>query len=136
MPLDHVSFGSNDLPAARNFYAAVLSSLGLVLLDEKLGGYADFGEPSKDSCANIEFSIETPVDGKPATVGNGVHVCFRAMTRQAVQNFHAAALAAGGRCEGPPGIRENYHSNYYGAFVRDLDGNKIEAVCHVDAEDS
>ncbi len=136
MPLDHVSVGSNDVPAARAFYLAALAPLGLELLDEKPGVYADFGAPEDKAHAVIEFSIETPVDGKAATVGNGVHICFRAATRQVVRDFHAAALAAGGRCDGPPGLREKYHGNYYGAFVRDLDGHKVEAVCHVEAENS
>ncbi len=130
MALDHVSVGSNDVAAARAFYVAALAPLGLVLLDENPDVYVDFGEPGKDANAEIEFSVETPVNAKPASVGNGVHICFRATSRQAVRDFHAAAVAAGGCCDGPPGIRATYHSHYFGAFVRDLDGNKIEAVCH------
>ena len=69
-------------------------------------------------------------DQKDATPGNGVTVAFDAPSRAAVDAFHAAALAAGGTDEGPPGVREHYHSNYYGAYVRDPDGNKICVVCH------
>lgn len=131
MALDHVSVGSNDIVAARAFYLAALAPLGLVLLDEVPGVYFDFGEPGRDAKSEIEFSVETPVNGRTASVGNGVHICFRAPSRQAVRAFHAAALSAGGTCDGPPGLREKYHDAYFGAFVRDLDGNKIEAVCHL-----
>ena len=71
-----------------------------------------------------------PYDKKDATPGNGVTVAFEAPTREAVDAFHAAALAAGATDEGPPGIREHYHPSYYGAYVRDLDGNKLCVVCH------
>lgn len=74
-------------------------------------------------------------DKKPATVGNGTHVAFLAKTRAQVDAFHATALAHGGTDEGPPGLRPHYHSNYYGAYVRDPDGNKLQAVCHY-AEDA
>jgi catechol 2,3-dioxygenase-like lactoylglutathione lyase family enzyme len=122
--LDHVSFGSNDLIAARAFYVPVMATLDLRIVDEAAGRFIDFG------IDDVLFSLETPVDGRPAGVGNGSHVCFRAKDRTTVDAFHAAALAAGGRCDGPPGLRPQYHAHYYGAFVRDLDGNKIEAVCH------
>jgi catechol 2,3-dioxygenase-like lactoylglutathione lyase family enzyme len=69
-----------------------------------------------------------PADGQRATPGNGVHIAFLAPDRETVRRFYEAALANGGADEGAPGIRENYNANYYGAFVRDLDANKIEAV--------
>jgi len=72
--------------------------------------------------SDIVFSLETPINGLPATAGNGAHVAFQAPDRETVRHFHAAALANGAVNEGPPGIRENYNANYYGAFVRDLDG--------------
>ncbi len=122
--LDHVSFGSNDLTAARAFYLPVMATLGLRIVEEEIGRFVDFGVDE------ILFSLETPVDGRPASVGNGSHICFKARDRAAVDAFYAAALAAGGTCDGPPGLRPKYHAHYYGAFVRDLDGNKIEAVCH------
>jgi catechol 2,3-dioxygenase-like lactoylglutathione lyase family enzyme len=78
--------------------------------------------------SDIMFSLETPIDGSPATPGNGVHVAFQAPDRQTVRRFYESALANGATDEGAPGIRENYNANYYCAFVRDLDGNKIEAV--------
>ncbi len=76
------------------------------------------------------FSLETPVDGKPASPGNGVHVAFRAGDRAMVEEFYRTALAHGGTDDGPPGLRPEYDPNYYGAFVRDPDGNKIEAVTY------
>jgi catechol 2,3-dioxygenase-like lactoylglutathione lyase family enzyme len=124
MPLDHVSIGSNDIAAARCFYLKVLKPLGMVIVEEAAGQFVDFGIDS------IEFSVETPLDGKPATTGNGVHICFLAPSRAAVIAFYQAAISAGGRCVGPPGLRPHYHPNYFGAFIFDIDGNKIEAVYH------
>jgi catechol 2,3-dioxygenase-like lactoylglutathione lyase family enzyme len=75
-----------------------------------------------------EFWIGHPHDGQPASTGNGVHVCFKAASQEEVDAFHAEALAQGGTDDGPPGLRPEYMPNYYAAFVRDPDGNKIEAV--------
>ena len=75
-----------------------------------------------------EFWIQAPCDGQPAQAANGVHLAFLALTREQVQAFHAAALAAGGTDDGPPGPRPHYGEQYYGCFVRDLDGHKIEAM--------
>jgi catechol 2,3-dioxygenase-like lactoylglutathione lyase family enzyme len=119
--IHHVSVGSNDLPRAKAFYQPLMALIGFRLLKET-DKAAHYG------ASDIVFSIETPGDGNPATAGNGVHIAFQAPDRETVRCFHATALAAGGTDEGPPGIRENYNANYYGAFVRDLDGNKIEAV--------
>lgn len=74
-----------------------------------------------------EFWVQLPIDGQSASVGNGMHIGFIAPTKAAVQAFYAAALAAGGRDEGAPGSRPDYGEPYYGCFVRDLDGHKIEA---------
>jgi len=75
-----------------------------------------------------EFWINTPIDGQPATVGNGTHVGFIAPSKEAVHAFYEAALAAGAQDEGPPGPRPDYGEPYYGCFVRDPDGHKIEAT--------
>jgi catechol 2,3-dioxygenase-like lactoylglutathione lyase family enzyme len=128
--IDHVSVGANDIEAARAFYATVLATVGLRIVDEVPGLFVDFGDHGAD---DPEFSVETPTDGHPASAGNGVHVAVRAPSRRAVDAFHAAALAAGGRSDGAPGPRPHYGPNYYGAFVFDLEGNKIEAVCHAPA---
>ncbi|MBI5113805.1 MAG: VOC family protein [Rhodovulum sp.] len=119
--IHHVSFGTTDIARARAFYDPVLAVLGLRLV------YADdhsIGYGSGDTV----FSLEVPVDGRPATPGNGVHVAFPARDRAMVDQFHAEAVARGGRDDGPPGLRPQYDAHYYGAFVRDPDGNKIEAV--------
>jgi catechol 2,3-dioxygenase-like lactoylglutathione lyase family enzyme len=125
MPIDHVSIGSNDVARARAFYLRALAPLGLRIVAEEVGRYCDFG------IETVAFSIETPVNGEAASAGNGVHVCFKAANRAAVAAFYAAALSAGGRDAGPPGARPNYGEHYYGAFAFDLDGNKIEACCHL-----
>jgi catechol 2,3-dioxygenase-like lactoylglutathione lyase family enzyme len=78
--------------------------------------------------SDIFFSIETPVDRREASPGNGVHIAFKAMNRAMVREFHAVALANGGRDAGQPGLRPEYDGHYYGAFVCDPDGNKIEAL--------
>jgi catechol 2,3-dioxygenase-like lactoylglutathione lyase family enzyme len=121
--IHHVSVGTNDLARARAFYDPVLTLLGYRLVSEDEVSI-DYG------IAHIVFSVETPVDGARATPGNGVHVAFEALDRAMVDRFHAIALANGGTDDGPPGGRPQYDENYYSAFVRDPDGNKIEAVTH------
>lgn len=79
---------------------------------------------------NEPFWVLRPVDRNAPSPGNGVTAAFDAPSRDAVDAFHAAAIAAGGTDEGAPGLRLHYHPDYYGAYVRDLDGNKICAVCH------
>jgi len=124
--LDHVGLPVSDYACSRAFYERALAPLGLGVVmevtSEESGGYdgAGFGR-----------------DGKPVFwIGNGeplrgrLHVAFAAANRAAVDAFHAAALAAGGRDNGAPGLRPHYHPGYYGAFVLDPDGHNIEAVCH------
>lgn len=122
--LSHVSLGTRDMPRAKAFYDAVLATLGIQCLMAWEGG-AGYGRKFP------EFWIQLPHDRGAASVGNGVHVCFNAVSREEVNAFHAAALAAGGTDDGAPGLRTEYTPNYYAAFVRDLDGNKIEAVAFV-----
>lgn len=121
--IHHVSVGTNDLSRSRAFYDAVLPVLGLRLLNGSASS-ADYGVGS------FLFSVETPVDGRPATAGNGVHIAFAAGRRAMVDQFHATALGHGGRDAGAPGLRPEYDAHYYGAFVFDPDGNKIEAVTY------
>ncbi|WP_235890341.1 VOC family protein [Sandaracinobacter neustonicus] len=119
--ISHVSVPVADIAAARRFYDAVLGALGYgVVMDAGPHGVA-YGS------AFPEFWIGHALEGQGAP-GNGVHVAFLAPDRAAVDAFHAAALAAGGTDEGAPGLRPHYDANYYGAFVRDPDGNKIEAM--------
>jgi catechol 2,3-dioxygenase-like lactoylglutathione lyase family enzyme len=120
----HVTLGTNDYDKAEKFYDAVMGVLGVPVLF-KGGGVAAYGEPTGE-----KVFILPPFDKQAARPGNGVHVAFKVESRAKVDEFYAAALANGGTDEGPPGLRAYYHPNYYGAYVRDPDGNKIQAVCH------
>ncbi len=120
----HVTLGTNDWSRAKPFWMAISKTLGLpVFLEEDEG--ISFGE-----LTGPKIFIGPPFDEKPASHGNGQHVAFLAKTRAIVDDFYVAALANGGTCEGQPGLRPHYHPNYYGAYVRDPDGNKLQAVCH------
>ncbi|MEA5599078.1 VOC family protein [Rivularia sp. UHCC 0363] len=119
--LSHVSIGTNQFEQALAFYDAVLTALGCRRLMEHPDAVA-YGKQYP------EFWLQTPFDGQPATVGNGTHIGFIAPTKAAVHAFYEAALAAGGQDEGAPGSRAGYGEPYYGCFVRDLDGHKIEAA--------
>ena len=127
--LSHITLGTNDPERAARFYDAALAPLGMTRVPKPAGKppmYARDGDmPHLYLC--------TPFDGRPATWGNGTHVAFLAETRAQVDAFHAAALANGGTDEGAPGIRAHYAPNYYGAYVRDPDGNKLQAVCYASA---
>ena len=119
--ISHVSIGTNQFDKARAFYDAVLATLEIVVVMEHPGAVA-YGRQFP------EFWLQVPHDGKPASVGNGFHLGFIASSKQQVDAFHLAALSVGGMCEGAPGPRPHYGEPYYGCFVRDLDGNKIEAT--------
>jgi catechol 2,3-dioxygenase-like lactoylglutathione lyase family enzyme len=119
--LDHVGFGVSDYARSKAFYERALAPLGLELLLEPSGQAAGFGEDGKPF-----FWIET----RGPAVQSGLHVAFAVDSRETVDAFHAAGLAAGGTANGGPGVREIYHPHYYGAYVLDPDGNNIEAVCH------
>lgn len=114
---NHVMVGSNDISRSRAFYDAVLAPMGLR------------SEPIEQVAAyrseHGNFVAIKPRDGKLATISNGATVGFRAASPAAVDAFHAAGLANGGTCEGPPGVREESPGRMYGAYLRDPDGNKI-----------
>jgi catechol 2,3-dioxygenase-like lactoylglutathione lyase family enzyme len=129
--LDHVGFAVSEIERSRRFYEQALAPLGITLImsvtpeQTESGGTAHgFGSGGKPY-----FWI-----GDNERVGEGIHVAFATETRAEVDAFYEAALAAGGRDNGAPGIRPHYHPNYYGAFVLDPDGMNIEAVCHKDVE--
>lgn len=124
--ISHISIGTNDFDKARAFYAAVLSSLGIKVIMEHPGAVA-FGRQYP------EFWVQLPHDGKPASVGNGFHIGFIATNKDQVHTFYEVAIAAGAICDGPPGPRPMYGEPYYGCFVRDAEGHKIEAA-YWDAE--
>jgi catechol 2,3-dioxygenase-like lactoylglutathione lyase family enzyme len=122
--LDHVTIGVSELNHAREFYDRALRPLGIRRLYADGETFSGYGADKK-----AFFWI-----GARAAVTTGAHVAFTAPDRAAVDAFHAAALAAGGRDNGAPGLRPHYHHHYYGAFVLDPDGHNIEAVCHASAE--
>jgi len=124
--LDHVSLGVTDLERSRRFYDAALRVLGLVRTVDFEGRGSDYG--SAAGTLGVEFTITREPAVAPAA---GMHLCFRAPDRAAVEAFYAAALDSGGTDDGPPGLRPIYHADYYAAFVRDPDGHRIEAVCHL-----
>jgi catechol 2,3-dioxygenase-like lactoylglutathione lyase family enzyme len=120
----HITLGSNDFARAERFYDAVMAVLGHPVLF-KMEGSVAYGTPT-----GPKVFIVPPFDGQPARAGNGVHAAFLVASRTIVDEFHQVALEHGGTDEGAPGPRPHYHPNYYGAYVRDPDGNKIQAVCH------
>jgi len=125
--LDHVSLGVSDVGRSRRFYDAALGPLGLVrIVDFGNGRGSDYG--AAPGPLGVEFTITGEADVR--TPIRGAHLCFRAPDRTAVDRFHAAALAEGGRDDGAPGLRPHYHADYYCAFALDPDGHRIEAVCH------
>lgn len=123
---DHLSVGVSDLDRAASFYDACLAPLGYVQLwrNARSVGYGPDGYRGEAPFAIVESGS----DAKPP--GRGFHLAFVAPSRGAVDCFHAAALSNGGADEGSPGVRENYDPGYYAAFVRDLDGHRLEAVVH------
>ncbi len=124
--IDHTGLDVSDGPKSRRFYEQALAPLGYTVLMEvpmeHTGGKMVIGlgvAPKPD------FWLHEGAPQQPH-----VHIAFRADSREAVDAFYAAAMAAGGRDNGPPGVRAHYHPNYYGAFVLDPDGHNIEACCH------
>ncbi len=121
--IDHISIGVRDLDKARAFYAAVLGALGFTQL--------------REWPTSIGFGKKYPefwINHRPDLVvsDTGVHVCLRAASTQMVDAFHATALRAGGSSDGAPGLRPEYVAGYYAAFIRDPDGNRIEAITFVE----
>ena len=119
MFIDHIGIAVADYERSKQFYRRCLAPLGMELLIE-IEGWAGFGQGHK---ADFWF-------GPDESVALPMHIAFHADTRAAVDAFHAAGIAAGGRDNGVPGLREIYHPHYYGAFLIDPDGHNIEAVCH------
>jgi catechol 2,3-dioxygenase-like lactoylglutathione lyase family enzyme len=128
--IDHVDVRVSDLEASRVFYEAALAPLGWSVISTEIdpagGREIGFGHGE-----GVDFALHSPA-AQPGqdTVTTGAHIAFTATERDAVHDFHAAALAHGGRDIGAPGPRPEYSAGYYGAFVLDPDGNNIEAVWH------
>jgi catechol 2,3-dioxygenase-like lactoylglutathione lyase family enzyme len=124
----HVTVGTNDIARAIAFYDRVLAPLGLARQESDLGeGHAGYAAAPE---ATPQFWVLRPINREPAGAGNGVTIAFEAPDRATVDAVHAAILAAGGTDEGGPGLRPHYHADYYGAYGRDPDGNKLCCVCH------
>ena len=122
MVFDHIGFHVSDFAEAKAFLSHALAPLGIGITWEGEG------------CAMIGRTGEGQLwFGSLGRVPGPIHVAFAAKNREQVRRFHAAALAAGGKDNGAPGLRPHYHANYYGAFVLDPDGHNIEAVCHLPA---
>ena len=126
--LSHVFIGITDFDRALAFYQPIMDSLQLRMK------FCDPGKPwaawmSKDAPRPL-FVIGTAFDEQPATPGNGQMIALLAPNREIVNRCHALAMAQGGSCEGPPGLRAHYHPDYFGAYMRDPDGNKLCVCCH------
>ncbi len=119
MVFDHIGFNVSDFAATRAFLVGALAPLGIVVTQEG-EGWAMVGRPGEG-----QFWF-----GSFGAAPGPIHVAFAATNREQVRRFHAAALAAGGRDNGAPGLRPHYHAHYYGAFVIGPDGHNFEAVCH------
>ncbi|EHR70786.1 lactoylglutathione lyase-like lyase [Burkholderiales bacterium JOSHI_001] len=124
----HVYYGVNDFKRAMSFYEPLMKALGLQLR---------FNEPSvpwagwqPQEGGRPLFIVGRPFDGLPHSSGNGQMVAFAASSRAVVEAAYAVALQSGGISEGKPGLRSHYHSNYFGAYIRDPEGNKICVACH------
>lgn len=127
-PIGHISIGVSDINAAKLFYSAIFAPLGLSLVFESGRGASvptlGYGPNEDEEVINIfEYG---PAAHAP---GRGTHIAFNAMSRQAVDDFHDAAVQAGGQSHGRPGIRKDYGTNYYAAFIIDPEGWRLEAVC-------
>jgi len=126
--IDHISIAVHDLRAAEAFYSALLAPLGFAKLREWSDAAIGFGKKHPEFWLNKRSAMQR------VAADSGVHICLRAPDPTAVDAFHAAALKAGGTSDGPPGLRPEYHATYYAAFIRDPDGNRIEAVTFVPAD--
>ena len=136
----HMTLGSNDLEKAASFYDAVMPTLRHARAPISLDNFLAYAPISGVSSGNATGQVDStgriapflcdcrPYDGQPASYGNGFHIAWVAADKAAVEAFHAAALAHGGSDEGSPGYRPHYSADYYGAYVRDPDRNKIQAV--------
>jgi catechol 2,3-dioxygenase-like lactoylglutathione lyase family enzyme len=126
--IDHVSVAVRDLDASARFYQAVLGAIGyqkLVVRPRTIG----FGKSYPEFWLNLRASLA------PIGADSGAHAALRVRTSELVDAFHAAAVAAGGRCDGAPGLRPQYGQGYYAAFICDPDGNRVEAVTFLKAQE-
>ena len=129
----YVCLGTSDPERAARFYDAVLGTLGHrrceAGADWDAAGWRGWGTYERHGTTELALWLCLPFDGRPASVGNGTMVAFSARSWKEVEQFHAQALAHGGASEGAPGLRPQYTPDFYAAYVRDPDGNKLSAVC-------
>ncbi|WLH37990.1 VOC family protein [Pseudomonas sp. FP2196] len=126
--ISHVFIGVNDFNRALVFYQGVMEILGLDLkFTDFERSWAGWKHPDT---ARPLFVVGKPFDSQSATLGNGQMIALLAPNRQIVRNAHALALVLDGTCEGTPGLRPEYHPNFYGAYFRDPEGNKLCVCCH------
>jgi len=121
--IDHVSVAVVDIAAATRFYDMLLATLGIARLETR-PATVGFGKKYPEFWINLR--------AETIAASGGAHICFRARTTDMVNAFHAAAVAAGGTCDGAPGLRPQHGDGYYAAFIRDPDGNRIEAVTFIE----
>ena len=118
---DHVKFGVRDFARSKRFYGRALEPIGVTVVTDWPPDGAELSQPDGETSLCIYQTDEEPAH---------LHIAFMAENRQQVDAFYSAAVDAGGRCNGPPGLRPEYSGQYYAAFVLDPDGHNIEAVCH------
>jgi catechol 2,3-dioxygenase-like lactoylglutathione lyase family enzyme len=123
--IDHVSIAVRDLKAAARFYEPLLATLGMSKLRDWPDAAIGYGKK------HPEFWINARAGMARVAEDSGVHICLRATSREAVEAFHAEAVVGGGTSDGAPGFRAQYHAKYYATFVRDPDGNRLEAVTFI-----
>lgn len=126
--IDHTGVSVSDFERSKAFYQAALAAIGYAKLMEipaSVTGHVDVAGFGEAATGKPDFWISSGTPNQPP-----IHIAFRVADRATVDAFHAAALAAGGRDNGAPGLRPHYHPHYYGAFALDPDGHNIEAVCH------
>ncbi|EHK62843.1 VOC family protein [Achromobacter arsenitoxydans] len=128
----HIFVSVSDFDRALHFYSAMFDILGIESRfcekDRPWAGWQSHGQQRP------YFVICRPYNGQPHAPGNGQMIAFMADSREAVRRAHRTALENGGTCEGPPGLRPEYHAHYYGAYFRDPDGNKLCVACHSPAD--
>ncbi|HXA36126.1 MAG TPA: VOC family protein [Steroidobacteraceae bacterium] len=129
----YICLGTRDLARAARFYDPVMATLGLPRCDVSgepgWEGVMGWGTYQEHGARELALWVCAPFNGEPATAGNGTMVALAAKSWEQVDAFHAAALSHGGSSEGAPGLRPHYQPDFYAAYVRDPDGNKLAAVC-------
>lgn len=126
--ISYVTIGTDDVQTSAKFWEVVLAPLGYKKFWEGAGvGFAIDGDSNKPG----SVWVMNPYNKQKAVPSNGTMIGFNAPTKESVDEFHANAIANGGTCEGPPGVREDYGPNFYVAYIRGIDGNKVSALCMI-----